>query len=536
MFVRAAIAKLESINLTFWKGAGLFCVVVLARVALERILGFGKEEGWWYWTTYLHYLLWYGVVLLGITLIIHWFSRSRPERILRAAVTCLGITLTPLLIAVAIGEDPYLSNHYALLSGPAQWIRFIADFFVGSFTDFGWGLRVEVMFMFVALGAYMFVKTRSLAKSLLATLCAYVFLLFMGSLPSVIFWFDNTSAFGPISFFINLFYDQFGATAIGHGYLSNSGLGSLDVWINFLMSAVLFPLFIVLCLAVLFYTNKNIFRVIMGNVRIERGAAYVFITLLGAMAALIWLKVILPLTFLNIVSILILVATSFLFHAATVFHNDIYDYETDKISNPDRPLPKGTLSAPQMRAVAFSCGALSLIGALILHKYGALLVGAAFILAWAYSAPPFRLKRFLLINPLLIAVAFLFFLMFGFYVARTSHTLHFPLGKASLFLVIAVCAANFKDIKDYRGDKQQGVMTIPVAFGLEKGKLIIGLLSAFSLLLVPLFAGKLLLYIPSILFGVLLYRAIQHEPYSEKLIFVLYALYVITGAAILTLV
>jgi len=44
------------------------------------------------------------------------------------------------------------------------------------------------------------------------------------------------------------------------------------------------------------------------------------------------------------------------------------------------------------------------------------------------------------------------------------------------------------------------------------------------------------LYIPSILFGALLYRAIQHEPYSEKLIFVLYALYIITSAAILTLV
>ena len=73
--------------------------------------------------------------------------------------------------------------------------------------------------------------------------------------------------------------------------------------------------------------------------------------------------------------------------------NDWFDRDVDQINEPDRPIPSGRVSVPAALWFAISWTVLSLLVSLTLGPWvaGATAIGLA--LAWAYSAPPFRLKQ-----------------------------------------------------------------------------------------------------------------------------------------------
>ena len=73
--------------------------------------------------------------------------------------------------------------------------------------------------------------------------------------------------------------------------------------------------------------------------------------------------------------------------------NDWYDRDVDAINEPQRPIPSGRIPGRWGLYLAIAWTVLSLSVAALLGRtvFLAGLVGVA--LAWAYSAPPFRLKR-----------------------------------------------------------------------------------------------------------------------------------------------
>ena len=73
--------------------------------------------------------------------------------------------------------------------------------------------------------------------------------------------------------------------------------------------------------------------------------------------------------------------------------NDWFDRHVDAINEPDRPIPSGRLPGRTGLYIAIGWTALSLLVAAMLGAwaFGAAVLGLA--LAWAYSAPPFRLKQ-----------------------------------------------------------------------------------------------------------------------------------------------
>lgn len=79
--------------------------------------------------------------------------------------------------------------------------------------------------------------------------------------------------------------------------------------------------------------------------------------------------------------------------AASQAVNDWFDREVDAINEPHRPIPSGRLPGRWGLGVAVGWTALSLLAGALLGAAGfaATLIGVA--LAWAYSAPPLRLKR-----------------------------------------------------------------------------------------------------------------------------------------------
>lgn len=73
--------------------------------------------------------------------------------------------------------------------------------------------------------------------------------------------------------------------------------------------------------------------------------------------------------------------------------NDWFDREVDAINEPQRPIPSGRLPGRWGINLAIAWTALSLAVALTLGAWGFVAAAVGLALAWAYSAPPLRLKR-----------------------------------------------------------------------------------------------------------------------------------------------
>ena len=73
--------------------------------------------------------------------------------------------------------------------------------------------------------------------------------------------------------------------------------------------------------------------------------------------------------------------------------NDWYDRHVDAINEPNRPIPSGRLPGRWGLYVAILWTALSLAVGLLLGPWGFGATALALVLAWGYSAPPFRFKQ-----------------------------------------------------------------------------------------------------------------------------------------------
>jgi chlorophyll synthase len=73
--------------------------------------------------------------------------------------------------------------------------------------------------------------------------------------------------------------------------------------------------------------------------------------------------------------------------------NDWFDRHVDAINEPNRPIPSGRL--PGRWGLYIACGwtTLSLLAAIPFGSFGFWATVVGLVLAWAYSAPPLRLKR-----------------------------------------------------------------------------------------------------------------------------------------------
>ena len=73
--------------------------------------------------------------------------------------------------------------------------------------------------------------------------------------------------------------------------------------------------------------------------------------------------------------------------------NDWYDRHVDAINEPNRPIPSGRIPGKWGFYIAIGWTLLSLLVATLLGTWGFLATVLGLALAWAYSAPPLRLKQ-----------------------------------------------------------------------------------------------------------------------------------------------
>jgi geranylgeranylglycerol-phosphate geranylgeranyltransferase len=133
--------------------------------------------------------------------------------------------------------------------------------------------------------------------------------------------------------------------------------------------------------------------------------------------------------------------------------NDIVDLESDRISHPDRPLPKNDLSKYEATIFAFFCGCFSLVNAFLVTPFHGFATLAPLVLLGLYA---FVFKGTPLAGNIVVSFLVAYALLFGGLTAPRMERLFVP---ALLAFLLNVAREIAKDLQDKDGDQRAGVIT-----------------------------------------------------------------------------
>lgn len=142
-------------------------------------------------------------------------------------------------------------------------------------------------------------------------------------------------------------------------------------------------------------------------------------------------------------------------------HNDIVDFEIDKINRPKRPLPSGKISIEQAYTIAFICFFWAMILGVMAGWKFAVLFAVVGVLSFVYNK---YLKKLPLVGNFAVALL-------------TCTPIFIPIIKITAFSQLIILAffafiltfarEIIKDIEDMAGDKALGLKTFPLLFGIK---------------------------------------------------------------------
>lgn len=149
--------------------------------------------------------------------------------------------------------------------------------------------------------------------------------------------------------------------------------------------------------------------------------------------------------------------------------NDWFDRHVDAINEPQRPIPSGRMPGRWGLAIAILWTVLSLLVAALLGPwgFGAAVIGLA--LAWAYSAPPFRLKLNGWWGNAACGLAYegLAWTTGAAVMAGGAMPPGRSLALAACYSAGAHGIMTLNDFKAVEGDRQMGVGSLPVRLGVQ---------------------------------------------------------------------
>jgi chlorophyll synthase len=177
--------------------------------------------------------------------------------------------------------------------------------------------------------------------------------------------------------------------------------------------------------------------------------------------------------------------------------NDFYDREIDAINEPYRPIPSGAISIPQVVVqilvlLVAGVGVAYALDQWAGHEFPTitvLAIGGSF-LSYIYSAPPLKLKQNGWLGNYALGAS---------YIALPWWAGHALFGELNLTIVLLTLfyslaglgIAIVNDFKSVEGDRQLGLKSLPVMFG-------VGTAAWICVLMIDLFQGGVAAYLMSI--------------------------------------
>lgn len=479
------ITKLENSKTPLYYSIFTFFFVSTLRCFLET---FSDIDGRISFYLFAHYYLFYIALALALMVLLCYGARERIGKVARIVLpsflVLIVVPLSDLLFSWGRGYDiAYLRPpiHRNLL------LRFFT--FFGSFNGIGItpGMRIEIGLAVLGSFIYFMIKRRDIVKSLILAFLTY----------SIIFTFLITP------FILKVLLDLFDLALVESQILI----------INFNLA-----LSLIFCVWLFYLHCKKYLIEIIKDIRPFRLLHFELMFVLGVVLARTLSVSPAKLTHETLFYwpfIPISIMFAWLFSVVT---NNITDYEIDQVTNKTRPLVSGKIPLEHYKYISWA-----LLASAILFAWAVsfrilflilLFIGNYFI----YSMPPLRLKRIPFFSKLVIALNSLILMMLGYGFVTESTNLP---GKIILLLLVGFTAAiNFIDIKDYEGDKKEGIRTLPTIFGLKNSKMIISAFFLISHIAVYFILQSSSLLVPLLLLGLVQVYLINRENYDEKPVFI----------------
>ncbi|MEM6511517.1 MAG: chlorophyll synthase ChlG [Pseudomonadota bacterium] len=172
--------------------------------------------------------------------------------------------------------------------------------------------------------------------------------------------------------------------------------------------------------------------------------------------------------------------------------NDWFDRRVDAINEPQRPIPSGR--APGKTAFYFAL-AWTALSVLVAASLGVWILAAAVVglaLAWAYSAPPFRLKQNGWLGNAAVGLCYEGLPWFTAAAVMLGGLPGTPIILlALLYSIGAHGIMTLNDFKAIEGDKVMGVRTLPVQLGVDRAARLTCVVMALPQLIVTIYLLQL---------------------------------------------
>jgi chlorophyll/bacteriochlorophyll a synthase len=153
--------------------------------------------------------------------------------------------------------------------------------------------------------------------------------------------------------------------------------------------------------------------------------------------------------------------------------NDWFDRHVDAINEPGRPIPSGRIAGHWGLWIALAGTALSALVAWATGPWVFVATLAGLALAWAYSAPPVRLKTNAVLGPGAVALSYEGLTWFTGAAVMAGAL---PRGEVLAVLLLYAAGAHgimtLNDFKAVRGDRETGVRSLPAMLGERRAALV----------------------------------------------------------------
>lgn len=431
----------------------------------------------------LDYTLAYALLFLSLLALLRLITKENSVRISKVLVILFVLLL--IVPVIDFGASSGKGYEIKYLRGD---VAYLSNNFVTYYSHgVSIGQRVEAFSFGILLLIYLFMKTRSYLKTVIGVFASYAILFLWSALPSVIYLLSNVVFGNPLTSSVN------GPAGVFKKEI-------IDPYISYpvILLAVILLLIIELA-TVLFISDKKLFSSVRQTLRPIRIMHYAFLALFGLALGYSLSN---PFEFefhKFLFSFSFLVAAILVYQFACAV-NDFFD--RDLHTRIDAKDAKYSPKILQYLATVFL--SLSLLLACELGQEVLVILLTFASVAFIYSAPPLRLKRYPIIASLTLATCALLIVLGGFAVFAKEKTItFFPSEIAIMLVIVYTLGTNYKDLKDVRSDKKDKVYTLPVLLGEKYGRIAITLLTAISFPLVPLILNLLPLLLPAIIASIL---------------------------------
>jgi chlorophyll synthase len=165
--------------------------------------------------------------------------------------------------------------------------------------------------------------------------------------------------------------------------------------------------------------------------------------------------------------------------------NDWFDRHVDAINEPDRPIPSGRIAGRWGLAIAIGWTLLSLVVAALAGRWVLIATVFGLACAWAYSAPPFRLKTSGWVGPAVVGLTYegLSWFTGAAVMAGALPPVH-VLVVLTLYSIGAHGIMTLNDFKAVEGDRATGLRSLPVVLGERPAALLASAIMAIPQVLV----------------------------------------------------